>query len=211
MQASHEQDHAGNAEEATNKIDLSDDLSARHAPGVDSGGWEVEEQGSKEPDPSPCTTQGTTVPPACMGSDELGPEDRGTEGDDGEDQDCDVLASLAGWGKLGSRSKSSQLVDTGANSGQHHAADEGVHGFGRAGNAHGNAKEGSSDQCHVSTANEIGQGSHKGTDTSQGQQIAQDLGSWSAEKWRPAEEATHKPDPAVGPTNVRVDVGGNTA
>jgi hypothetical protein len=53
--------------------------------------------------------------------DQLAPQDRWAERNNGEDECTDVNASLRGWSKLGRGSKGCKLVDTGSDACENHA------------------------------------------------------------------------------------------
>lgn len=114
LQPSHEEDHADYTEDATNEIDSADHFLLRQTLRVDSGWREIEEEGHEESDGSPNAAEKTAVPPSGFRSDELAPEHRGTEWNNGENQHGNVFSTLAGWCQLGSSSEGRQLIDAGA-------------------------------------------------------------------------------------------------
>ena len=74
LQAGHEDQHATDTQEASNEVDLLEDLRARQTHRVDSGWWEVKDQGHDETDSSPGSTKGATIAPAGMSGNELSPQ-----------------------------------------------------------------------------------------------------------------------------------------
>jgi hypothetical protein len=64
LQSTEEQDHCNNTQKAAHKVNLRNDLPPREASGVGARGWEVKEQGAKEPHSVPCTHERTAVSPA---------------------------------------------------------------------------------------------------------------------------------------------------
>lgn len=120
-EAGDEEDHADDREETAHEVDAGDDLAVGEAGGVHAGWWKIEDYGHDEPDEGPDSAKKTDISPARVGGDELPPEDRGAEGNDREDEDCDVFSTLCGWGQLGGCSKSGQFVDACSSSCQCHA------------------------------------------------------------------------------------------
>lgn len=94
-------------------------------------------------------------PPRRVVCDELTPEHGRAERNDGHNQSCHVLATLAGRGKFRGSGEGSEFVDSGSYTGKHHATDEGVHGVGSRANDHANNDEGCSADCNPATADEI--------------------------------------------------------
>lgn len=120
LHASHEQDHPGDAEETTNKINLADDLSAGETLGVGTRWRKVEEQGEEEANGSPDSAQKSTPSPSGVRCDQLGPQHGRTEGDDGKNEHGDVLATLGRGSQLGCHRQSRELIDTGSDARENH-------------------------------------------------------------------------------------------
>jgi len=64
LKSCEEQDHAGNAQEATDEIDLLQNLLFRLAKGIDSGRWVVENEDEQEANRIPCADDGANISPA---------------------------------------------------------------------------------------------------------------------------------------------------
>ena len=74
----------------------------------------VEEEDAKEANSRPETADETEPPPASMVCDQLTPENRWAEGNDGEYENSDIFASLAGWSKFRGYGKRGEFAYTGA-------------------------------------------------------------------------------------------------
>lgn len=121
LQASQENNHAGDGQASTDEVDLGDDLFLCETTRVWSGRREVEEQGSEEANGSPKSAEEGAPSPAGVGSNQLCPQNRGAERDDGKNQDCDVFAALTGRCKFSSDGEGGQLADASADTGKGHA------------------------------------------------------------------------------------------
>ena len=127
LHAGHEQNHASNAQDAADIVDLSKNLLSTHANAVDSRWREVKDGGHDQTDQVPDTAQQTNPAPRAVVCNKLAPENGRAKRDDREDEDGNVFSTLRGRRQLGRYRESSQLVDTGSNACKHHAADEDVH------------------------------------------------------------------------------------
>lgn len=125
LETSEEQNHADDGESSADKVDFTNDLFPGQAARVGSRWWEVKEQCADETDNSPETAQKGAPAPAGVTGNQLSPKDRWAEGDDGENEDGDVFASLAGWSQLGSDGQRCEFANTSTDSGEGHAHCEG--------------------------------------------------------------------------------------
>lgn len=185
----HEEDHPGNAQEPTNVIDLLQDLASRQTRAVDTRRREVKDRCHQQTDEVPDSADEPDPAPRRVVRDQLSPEHRGTEWDDGEDQHSDVLPSLRRGSQLRRHSESSELVDPGSDPCEHHPADENVHRMRCRTNDHPKTDECGSDDGHVASTDEIRDGTYEWTNRRERKQIGQ-----------------NEPDPAVSPANITVDV-----
>ena len=113
-QTCHKYEHTGNTQESTNEVNLLNNIHLRQSLGVNSGWWEVEDDGHDESDCSPDTTQDTAISPSCMFRDQLGPHDGRAERHDGEYQDGNVFSTLSSGREFRGDSQSSKFVDPSA-------------------------------------------------------------------------------------------------
>lgn len=127
LHAHHEEEHAGDGKEAAEVVNLSENLLAAQALAVGSRGRVVEHGRHDKTDESPEAAPEADVAPCGVRGDELRPEHRWAERDDGEHQDGNVLAALGSRCKLRCHSQCGKLVDSSANPREDHAADEDVH------------------------------------------------------------------------------------
>jgi hypothetical protein len=70
----------------------------------------VTEDAKKKADEVPDTNEDTVVTPIAGLSNELGVEDRRTEGQDGQYNKTDVLAAILNWNHFASSGESDELV-----------------------------------------------------------------------------------------------------
>ena len=125
----HEKDHAADGKDTTDIIDLIQDFSLSKSGAVNSRRrWEIENCCHDKTDNIPDAAEEANPAPCTVIRDQLSPEDRGTERNDGEDKHGHVFSSLRCGSKLGSDSQTGQFVDTGSNACEHHSANEDVHG-----------------------------------------------------------------------------------
>ena len=160
----HKEDHAANAEDATNVVDLFEHLPARHAHTIHTRWRKVEDRGHGETDEIPDAAEQADPSPGAMRRDELAPEDGRAEGDDGEDEDGDVFSTLGGRRKLGGDGERGELVDSGTDTREDHAADEHVHLVRGGTNDHPDQDEAGSHDRDVSSPYQVGDAADEGTD-----------------------------------------------
>ena len=75
----------------------------------------VTEDAKEKADEVPDTNEDTVVTPVAGLSNELGIEDRRTEGQDGQHNKTDVLATIFNWNNFASSGESDELIETSAN------------------------------------------------------------------------------------------------
>lgn len=138
LHTSHEQDHTGNTEETTDKVNLTDHLLLGETARVYSWWREVEDSSHDRSNGSPDTAQKANPAPGTRGlrRNQLTPENGWAERNNGEDEYGDVLAALGSRCEFRCSGKSSELVDTGTNSSKDHTTDEDVHLLGSGANDH---------------------------------------------------------------------------
>lgn len=121
LQASQEENHTRDRQQATDKINLTDDF----APGESSRIWsrrgEIEGQSANKSYTSPQSAKKSAISPASMRSNQLTPKNGWTKRKDGEDKDGNVLSSFASRGELSSDSQRCELADASANARKGHA------------------------------------------------------------------------------------------
>jgi hypothetical protein len=185
--AGQEQDHARNAEEATDKVDFGNYFHLAKAAGVWSGWWEIEKEGAKEACGGPSAAKGTAIPPASMRGDQLTPKHRRAKRDDGEDEYSNVFPPFAGGCQFGGDGKRGEFTDACANSGdgkgtcphnQHMPSgvigsfwltDKCAHRLGSAPDAHGDDEKQRAGKGNISSSKEIGERAHEWADGRQSQ------------------------------------------
>lgn len=84
----------------------------------------IENDSQDKTNECPNTTEKTNVAPRAVGGDKLTPKNRGAEGEDGEDEDGDVLSTLRSRSDFRSGGQGSQFVDTGSDSSKSHSGYE---------------------------------------------------------------------------------------
>ena len=90
----HEENHTANAEESTNIIDLTENLSASKASAIDTRRREIEDSCHYEANEVPDAAKKTDPAPCAVVGDKLAPEDRWAEWNNGKDEDGYVFAAL---------------------------------------------------------------------------------------------------------------------
>jgi hypothetical protein len=180
LHAHHEKKHAADRQKSSEVVNLTQDLSSGKALAVDAWWWKVKDCGHDKADESPQSTEQTNPAPRRVVRDELSPEYRRAEGNDREDQNGNIFATLAGGGQLGSSGQSSKFVDSGTDSSKHHTANEGIHGVGCGADDHAHNNACCSDQCDPSTTDQIGDRACEWADGCETEQVGQ-----------------NKPDPTV--------------
>ncbi len=73
LHAGHKQDHAANAQEAPNEVDLTNNFPSAEANGVHSRWGEVKEQSHEEANRDPDSAKQSTPPPASVRGNKLSP------------------------------------------------------------------------------------------------------------------------------------------
>ncbi len=116
-------------------------------------------------DPSPCR--------GVLGRNELSPEHRRTERDDGQNQNGDVLAPLSRGRQLGGHGQRGQLINSGADSGEDHAGNEDVHGVSGGADDHAEDDESRSENGDVASTHQVGQGAHERAYGGQGEEVGE--------------------------------------
>ena len=155
MKNLHKQDHASNAKDAAEVVDLAEDLPTRHTSAIDTGRWEVEDGYEDKTDEIPDSAKQTNPPPCRIIGDELTPKNRRAERQDGEDEHGHIFAAFGCWCKLRSDRQSSQLVDTGTDSGEDHPSNKDVHLVRCGADDHPDTDEYGSDDGNPSTSDQI--------------------------------------------------------
>ena len=85
LQARQEDNHAGDGEEASDEVNLANELLLRQSLRVDAWWREVENRGHDQADKSPHGTQEADVAPTVTRGNQLAPQHRRAERQDGED------------------------------------------------------------------------------------------------------------------------------
>lgn len=122
LHPSHEENHTGNACEATDIVYTLQGLAPAQAIRVRPGRRKVEYRRQNETDESPQGTEETDVSPAGIVSNQLAPQDRRAKRHNGKDECADVDAPLRGWRQLGRGRQCCELVDASSDAREHHSS-----------------------------------------------------------------------------------------
>jgi hypothetical protein len=87
--------------------------------------------------------------------DELTPEHRRAEGNDGQDQSCHVFATLTGGSELRGDSQGCEFVDPSTNAREDLSTNKRIHRIRSAANDHANNDERCSADCHPAAADNV--------------------------------------------------------
>ena len=181
QQSSNEEDKAAYTQKTSHEIDLGNCLSSSQTHRVDSRWWEVVKQDHQQAEEIPNSADKSTPPPRRVISDELSIKHTRRKRHNSKHQHTHILPPLRRWRQLTRSRQRRQLINTSTGTGQCHACDERIHGFG--GGADDAADDGQpgTDECTPATAEEVGKGADEGADCCEGYEVG-----------------LHEPDPSVG-------------
>jgi hypothetical protein len=172
LQTHHEEGDTERAQNTTHIVDLAEDFLG----GALHGEWNgvfVEEDDQNQAHEVPGADENPDISPVT-GSlrDELCPQRRRAEGQNGENDQTDVHASLGGGDHFGGSSQGDQFVEAGAEATDNHAADSHVHRL------RGRDDDGSDEQTYLAErgdpapSEQIRQGTDEGAEGRVGDQVA---------------------------------------